>query len=120
MPTFPTPAITGRRYKHYKVMPRDFGAVTDSWEYEDGGMDYNRRTSSPPYRWRIVYGPLTAAQLATFTAFWESVGTDVTFDFTDRAGTTHTNNVRVESYEETHEDHKSWKNFVTFILVKHP
>lgn len=120
MPTFPNPAVSGLRYKRYRAIPRDFGGVTDSWEYEDGGRDFNRRTSNPPYKWEIEYGPLTAAQFAQFDTFWETVGIDVTFDFTDKAGTTHTNNVRVESYERNHDEHKSWRSFVRFVLVKYP
>jgi hypothetical protein len=119
MPTFPNNTISGHRYRHYKAEPRDFGGVTDSWEYEDGGKDFNRRTSSPARRWRIEYGPLTAAQAAVFDTFWESVGIDVTFDFTDKAAVNWTN-VRIESYERTHDAHKSWRNFVTFVIVKYP
>ena len=119
---FPNPTInTGNiPYKHYRLRPRDFGRFTDTWEYEDGGMDFNRRTSSPPYIWEIEFlEGRTEAEVAQFDTFWEANGIDTTFDFTDPAGATH-NGVRILEYSRSHAEHRRWEINVVFVLIKYP
>ena len=117
---FPTAASTGIPYEHFYQAPKDYAAITDGWEYEDGGMDFNRRTSTPPREWRIEFrGGLSWADIAQFDTFWDSVGVDVTFDFTDKFSVTHSS-VRVKDYSRSHEKHMWWMQSVAFTLVKYP
>lgn len=115
---FPTAAATGIKYHHYDLLPRDWASITDVFEYEDGGMDFNRRSSNPPYIWRIVFRPMSASDAQQFDDFWEGVGINETFSFTDKNSVTHTN-VRVKEYSRTHEAHKSWEQIVSFTLIKY-
>lgn len=119
MADFPPAAASGIRFKHYDVLPKDWAAVTDSYEYEDGGKVFNTRTSTPAQRWRIRYGPLTTTQAGYFDTFWDTYGVHATFTFLDKAGATQTG-VRIESYARTHETWKSWRKFVDVVLVKYP
>ncbi len=117
--TFPTDDLTGIPYFHYDLRPRERAKVTDSYEYEDGGMDLNVR-GDPPYIWDIQFrGGLSKAQTDVFDAFWETVGTHQTFDFVDKYNVTWTG-VRVMNYSRSHPDHKAWDKTVTFQLVKYP
>jgi hypothetical protein len=117
MPTFPNAASTGIAYKHYDELPRDFSAVTDSYEFEDSGRTFNRRTSNPPRVWNIEFkGHLTKTQTDQFDDFWETVGIDVPFDFVDKYGVTWAN-VRVKDYSRSHQAHKAWDKKVAFTLV---
>ena len=116
---FPNSTATGFKYKFYDELPRNFGAVTDTWEYEDAGKDFNTRTSTPPREWVIEYGPLTKTQCDQFDTFWEANGIHTTFDFVDKYAVTWTG-VRIKSYTRSHEAHKSWRKFVRFELIKYP
>jgi hypothetical protein len=117
---FPNAVSTGIPYKHFRKLPRDYGKYTDDFEYEDGGMDFNRRTSNPPHVWEIEFlGGRSAAETAQFDTFWDSVGTDNTFDFVDPDGVTWTN-VRVKSYSRDHRQHFSWLRDIAFTLIKYP
>ena len=122
MPTlFPsTPA--GAIVQHWDAMPMDWRAVTDEYEYEDGGKDFNERSSVAPRRWRIEYvcpaGTHAAAKAIfdQFDAFFNVVRFTQVFTFTDKYGTAWSN-VRIEEYERTHDAHKSWIVYVRFTLV---
>ena len=116
MPTFPDSQTTGIRYKFFDDVPRNFAAVTDSWEYEDGVRDFNRRTSNPPREWRLECLVRSKAERAIFDDFWEDVGIDIPFDFTDKYGDIWSN-VRVKTYSRSHEGHKSWRKQVVFELI---
>lgn len=115
---FPEPNITGIRYHHYEEVPVDWDGVTDDYEYEDGGKDFNVRTSSPTQRWEIEFTPLTYAQLQIFKEFNRVARRDRTFSFTDKYGVTWSN-VRIESYKQNHDAHKSWRNTANFTLAQY-
>lgn len=117
---FPDPTITSIPYEHFDDMPRPWGDIEDSYEFEDGGRTFNRRADSPVTEWRLdMQGGLTLAQTRLFDTFWDAVGTSRPFSFTDKYGTTHTN-VRVKEYSRSHEAHKSWSRRVSFSLIKYP
>ena len=115
---FPTAASTGLPYSRFIAKPRDFASITDSWEYEDGGMDFNRRTGSPAYIWEVEFAPMSYANMAQFDTFWESVGIDSSFSFTDKYSVTWTG-VRVKEYSRAHPEHRSWNQVVAFTLIKY-
>lgn len=117
---FPDPDITSIPYEHFDDMPRPWGDIVDSYEFEDGGRTFNRRTDSPVTEWRLdMLGGLTKSQTNIFDEFWDAVGTDRPFSFTDKYGTTHTG-VRIRDYSRSHEAHRSWSRRVSFTLVKYP
>ena len=117
---FPEPNITGILYEHYDAMPRPWGDIADKYEFEDGGVTFNRRADSPIQEWQLdMIGGLTKYQTALFDEFWDAVGNDRTFSFTDKDGTTHTG-VRVKEYSRSHEAHRSWSRRVSFRLIKYP
>lgn len=118
MPSFPNSASTGLFYKHYDERPRDWESVTDMYEYEDGGRDFNERTTSPAREWEIDYGPLRKSQSDQFDTFWETYRLSGTFDFVDKYGVTW-NGVRIKSYSRSHPEHRSWRKTVSFVLVKY-
>jgi len=117
---FPEPDITGILYEHYDPMPRPWGDIADKYEFEDGGVTFNRRADSPIQEWQLdMIGGLTKYQTALFDEFWDAVGNDRSFSFTDKDGTTHTG-VRVKDYSRSHEAHKRWSQRVSFRLIKYP
>lgn len=115
--TFPTYELSGVRWRHWDDVPKDYSSVTDSYEYEDGGRDFNVR-GAPPKVWNLDRTGATKAQTDIFDAFWDSVGTSTPFVFTDKYGTTWTN-VRIQSYSRSHEAHKSWSRTLAITLVKY-
>lgn len=117
---FPDPTRNGGiPYEHFDEVPRDFGNITDSYEYEDGGKDFNRRTSNPPRIWNLTFiGGLTKSQTDQFDEFWETVGIDTTFDFEDKYGAIWAN-VRVMDYSRSHDAHKAWDKRVAFTLIQY-
>lgn len=117
---FPSDVLTGIRYFHYLERPRDYISVTDTYEYEDAGMDFNERSSNPPYMWDIEFKHrLSKAQTDIFDAFWDAKRMAGTFDFTDKYGTTWTG-VRIKEYSRSHQANRSWDRTVRFVLVKYP
>ena len=117
---FPEPNLTGILYEHYDELPRPWGDIADKYEFEDGGVTFNRRADSPIREWRLdMIGGLTKAQTLLFDEFWNAVGNDRSFSFTDKDGTVHTG-VRVKEYSRSHEAHRSWSRRVSFRLIKYP
>lgn len=117
---FPYPDLTGIYYEHFNDKPQDWPEITDSYTYEDGGRTFNRRSDSTTREWdlRFMRG-LSKAQTDIFDAFWDAVGIDRTFSFTDKYGT-EWENVRVKNYSRAHEGHRSWDRQAAFTLVKYP
>jgi hypothetical protein len=115
-----TPA--GAIVQHWDAMPHDWKAVTDDYEYADGGKDFNEVSSVAPKRWRIeVVIPKNthaAAKLVfdQYDAFFDFVRYSQPFIFTDKYGTAWSD-VRIEEYERTHDAHKSWIVFARFTLA---
>jgi hypothetical protein len=117
---FPTDVLSGVPYFHYDELPRDFAKYTDPYEYEDGGMDFNRRTSNPPRIFNITFIKNLSKDITdAFDSFWESNGIDGTFSFTAKDGTVYTN-VRIQSYSRSHADQYAQIRTVSFVLVKNP
>lgn len=113
---FPNDQITGIPRARFYAAPPDFPAVTDSWEYADGGRDFNEVSDTPPRRWEYFYTGLSPAQAFQFDEFANTVRRSVPFDFTDPYGVTWTN-VFIEDYKRYHDAHKSWIVTVEFYLV---
>ena len=118
MADFPPSSASGLLYKHYDVLPHDWAAVTDSFEFEDGGKTFNLRTSNPPQRWKLQNGPLSTTQAGYFDTFYDTYGIHLPFTFLDKNGTTQTN-VRIESYSRSHPDTRAWRKTVEIVLVKY-
>lgn len=116
---FPDPTLTGIPWNHVKKFPVDWDGVTDTWEYEDGGRDFNERTDTPLTEWEVTFTGLSRAQLDIFDEFNKAVRRSRTFSFIDNYGVTHTG-VRIRSYESGHDGNVSWINNCTFRLVKYP
>lgn len=123
---FPLPTSLGLPgYKRFYAAPKPWGEVTDSHQYADGGMSFNRRTDTPLREWELEIdcnGSSHSASKALtdlYDAFSDNAGVDRTFSFTDKYGTTHTG-VRIKSYERNHAEHKSWIQSVSFVLWKLP
>ncbi len=112
--------MSGIVFEYFEEIPYDMKAITDEYEFEDGGKSFNRRTSTPPRRWVLRTMPnLDLTTAGYFKTFWETKGIDVTFSFLDRAGTTH-NNVRFESFTCTHEGRKTSMFQAIMTIVLYP
>lgn len=116
---FPDPTITGIGWNHFKAYAQEWDTVTDTVEYEDGGMDFNERTDTPMRTWDIGFTGLTAAQMEIFDTFNNVARRSRTFSMVDKFGVTQTG-LRIKSYSSSHNEHKAWNNTVQFNLVKYP
>lgn len=126
--TFPTPSMLDLPgYKHFYAAPKQWDDAVTSHEYDDGGRSFNRNTDTPAREWNLeidcvtATGTHAASKLLTdvYDAFWNAVGVDRTFSFTDKYGEIHTG-VRIAEYVRNHSEHKSWIQSVSFRLVKFP
>lgn len=117
-PRFPDPTVTGIDYARYYEIPPDYSEVTYSNTYEDGGVSLNE-SGTPPKRWEVEFNGLSRDEADIFDAFHELVKFVGTFDFVDPSSVTH-NLVRIESYDRSHAEHKSWSNTVRFTLTQYP
>jgi hypothetical protein len=115
---FPDPSITGIDYARYYEVPADYSEVTYTNDYEDGGRSFNQ-SGTPPKRWEVEFSGLDQDEAEIFDVFHDLVKMVGTFDFTDPDNVTHTG-VRVESYDRTHSEHRSWINSVRFTLTQYP
>jgi hypothetical protein len=115
---FPDPSITGIDYARYYEVPADYSEVTYTNDYEDGGRSFNQ-SGTPPKRWEVEFTGLDPDEAEIFDIFHDLVKMVGTFDFTDPASVTYSD-VRVESYERTHNEHRSWINTVRFTLTQYP
>jgi hypothetical protein len=118
MADFPPAGASGILYKHYDLLPNDWAALTDSFEFEDGGKTFNVRAAATPKRWQVDFGALTTAQANVFDAFWDTYGIAKAFTFLDKLGVTQTG-VRIESYSRSHPEHRTWRTECHFVLVKY-
>lgn len=122
MADFPSFWITGTRQRREMEIAPAWADVTDSYEYEDGGKDFNERSDVAPVRWEYVVDCLgsTAAQArdaaSVYHTFWNTYRLSRPFNFKDKYGITW-KDVRIESYDRSHDAHKSWSVAVTFQLV---
>lgn len=119
---FPDPttiSTTGLRWSRFDDEPRRWEDVTISHEYDDGGHSFNTSTNDPPRTWEIGFSGLTKAQGDIFDAFNDAARRDRTFSLIDKYGVTNTG-LRIQSYNRTHDAHKSWTKEVLFKLVKYP
>jgi hypothetical protein len=118
---FPNDIITGIPRTRFYAEPRDWSAVTDDWEYEDGGKDFNEVSSNAPRRWEYHFTLIsdTSTDPATvdiFENFNDAARRANPFYFTDKYGATHYP-VYIEEYSRTHDAHKPWTQFVQFKLI---
>jgi hypothetical protein len=67
----------------------------------------------------VEFTGLDPDEAEIFDVFHDLVKMVGTFDFTDPASVTYSD-VRVESYERTHNEHRSWINTVRFTLTQYP
>jgi hypothetical protein len=91
---FPNDIITGIPRTRFYAEPRDWSAVTDDWEYEDGGKDFNEVSSNAPRRWEYHFTLIsdTSTDPATvdiFENFNDAARRANPFYFTDKYGATH-------------------------------
>lgn len=119
---FPSFTFTGIRPAREQESAPDWDKITDSYEFEDGGRTFNEVADVAPIRWEysVVLPAVTAADAiaaaSVYHDFNNTVRRSTPFNFTDKFGTVWTN-VRVESYERSHDAHKSWVVTVKFGLV---
>lgn len=119
--TFPHISLTDAILQYWDAMPPDWQQITEKYEYEDGGEDFNEVADSAPKRWRyeVVCNGATHAQAKAiadiYDTFFDLVRYSQPFDFEDKYGTTWSN-VRIEEYTRSHDAHKSWVIFCRFTL----
>jgi hypothetical protein len=122
---FPSDDMLSIRRRRFYAEPPDFEKVTNSYEYEDGGRTFNETADDAPRRWEYVYklvnnGASTDPyEVKIFDEFFAMVRLSQTFNFTDKYGTVW-DNVRIESYDRTHEAHKPWIQTIRFKLIRYP
>lgn len=115
---FPDPTITDILYARFAELPPDWDEITVSHKYQDGGKSFNETADAPPKRWEAGFTGLSYDEMRIFDEFDARVRRTQTFDFTDKWGEKHSG-VRIESYERTHEAHKSNIYEVRFKLAQY-
>lgn len=124
MADFPSYTFTGKRPRREIELAPDWKSVTDDYEFEDGGHDFNERSDAAPVRWEYVvdgFGTTAAAardDVSVYHDFWNTYRLSQPFNFTDKYGVTWAN-VHIESYSRTHSEHKSWQVTCSFNLVSY-
>lgn len=116
---FPSDDIVPMKRTRFYAEPPDYGVITESYEFADGGRTFNEKADNTVRRWQYEYSYLEPHEAVIFDAFFDAVRYSRPFKFRDKYGVVW-DNVRVESYNRTHDGHKSWNSFVSFALVKHP
>ncbi len=99
----------------------EYSEITDKWQYEDGGEDFNEIGSVAPQGWdyemQIAEG--TAAQAYAYREIFDGFNRQARlvnpFFFRDKWGEVWSN-VRIESYKSSHSAHKSWEHNISFRL----
>lgn len=114
---FPGPTVTGIDYARYYKVPKDYMSVTVSHVYEDEGRSFNE-TGTPPQKWEVEFTGLSKAEVQIFDEFYDYARMVNTFNFADKDGTVNTG-VRIDTYERSHSEHRSWDNSVKFVLCKY-
>lgn len=120
---FPSDDIVPIKRRRFYAAPPDYGKITDSWEYEDGGKDFNEVADTASRSWDYDYrlnnqnAPTDPVEMPIFDTFYDNVRLSRSFNFNDKYGTTFTG-VRVQSYDRTHQKHMPWDQDVKFKLVK--
>lgn len=124
MPTYFPTLPDGAVLTHWEAMPRDWKKVTEDFEYEDGGKDFNEVSDDPVRRWKYEVAIPQATHAAAkaiadlYDAFFETVRYSQPFIFVDKYGDGWTNvYIETDGYTRTHDAHKSWIIFVKFQLV---
>jgi hypothetical protein len=118
---FPTDQITGIPRRRFYAEPPDYDKITDRWEYEDGGKDFNEVASNAPRRWEYEFDLLShnntdPLSVAIFDNFNAAARRANPFYFTDKYGVTHYP-VFIEEYSRTHQRHLPKVQLVRFKLV---
>lgn len=100
----------------------DFDQITDSWEYEDGGEDFNEVSPTAPLEWEyemkvIANGDIARgyAEREIFEGFYKAMRKVNSFYFVDKWNQVWSD-VRIKSYQSTHSEHKSWQHNIVFRL----
>lgn len=125
---FPTPFYSGPPYVHYSKHRKDYGEVTVSSEFEDGGVDLLMHAADAPQRWTLIYQGLTQTQRKTIIDHWNTNKLTGLFTFkeprdepwTGTTGTTYTNLVQYESAPEEPQHSKVWSQSLTVHLIMRP
>jgi hypothetical protein len=115
---FPSDDITGIPRARFYAAPLDYKAITDSFEFQDGGKTFNESgvPANAPRKWEYAYTCLDPDQAVQFDDFFNAVRYSQVFYFRDKYGVVW-DNVRIEDYQRTHDAHKSWCVNVFFTLV---
>lgn len=96
--------------------------VVDSFEYEDGGKDFNEVSDNAPRRWEYEYHLVNRIantdppENAIFDEFYNQARRSTPFILRDKHGV-EWSNVRVEAYRRTHREHKPWDVDISFKLI---
>jgi hypothetical protein len=112
----PALASQARVNNRFNDRPLDWQAITEEYEYEDRGKDFNEVADTVPRRWEYAYQNVPKAQKPIFDTFNDVARRANTFYFKDNEDFIWTP-VRIEEYDRAHEAHKRWRNDVTFGLV---
>ncbi len=113
---FPSDYFTGIPRNRFYDEPPDYDQITDSWEYEDGGKDFNEVADNAPRRWEYFYTGLSPSEAVQFDEFYSEVRLSKPFLFVDKFGNVW-NNVYIDKYARTWDEHRSWIVTVKFHLV---
>lgn len=114
----PSHALDGPVHFRFKDQPNAWEEITETYEYEDGGRDFNEIAGSVPYRWEYIYQKVNKAHKPIFDLFNDVARRANTFYFKDPENIVWSN-VRIENYDRDHEGHKRWVHDAEFELVGH-
>lgn len=112
----PELATQARVNNRFNDRPLDWQAITEEFEYEDRGKDFNEVADTVPRRWEYGYQNVPKAQKPIFDTFNDVARRANTFSFKDNEQFIWTP-VQIEEYQRNHDEHKRWRNDVTFALV---
>lgn len=103
-------------HNRYDGTEPEWDKITDSWEYEDGRMDFNEVGDTAPRRWEYLYQNVPKVQLPIFDEFWNQARKAYSFHFRDPEGVVWSN-VHIDDYARPHDGHKRWRKEVSFKLI---
>jgi hypothetical protein len=111
------PPLSSQQLVHHRFrdVPQDWDAMTQTFEYEDGSLDYNEVADDTPREWEYVYQNVPKVQKVVFDEFNNATRRANAFYFKDPEGIIWPD-VRIKDYNRDHDEHKRWTQTAQFQL----
>jgi hypothetical protein len=116
---FPSDDIVDIRRNRFFEAPPDFDAITDDFEFADGGRTFNEVGDDAPQSWEYMWTGLSPEEQSIFREFYKAARKVQPFFFRVPDGTVY-EDVRCDAFEAPHTAHQSWVREALFNLIKYP